>query len=1072
MPEPKELLGWSEEELEAGLRVEINPPVGESLEEPRHGQQTPDPSVNYEQELFARTERVDAPTDPAGPHELLEQRQADIWKELLYDRTIADQQPDPPLSEKVTTTAQGVISGVLETGPPVAGAIAGAKIGLALGALTGPLAPAAVPILGIGGGVVGWTAGVMAGEQLQYGASQVTIPFAESPLTFRNMEEVPIALRPYAYGGEMFGASLPVTGALFRASAAGVQFASNLAGRWLNGVIESARRAPMRFFALEQSLAGSAGTGTGYGEAVFPGEPVAHISGAVIGGVVNPVRLFSVMTSGAIRYVGKTLRAVAPMGGAFLSPVVPGIVPWIERASARQAVRALIEIIEKRGEDPIAIAAAIREAQREFPDLNLTAGVLSGSPVLRELEASFVHQSGQFGAASKQMAEDSLQVLRNMIHIFEQVGDPRSLRLAAELRQEHLTTLLHARILRGENEALEKAALIDPNRAGSRAQFGVEVGEIMEEVISVLRKSERELWDKVNKAVPGSALNIVTTYDYLSANRLIEESLPGVVEAFVKRITATQNFGTTSGELLIFRSRMLALSREAAGRGDWSDAHIYGELAESALDDLGSLGAGLKPTSKNRALVEANEADMRAARMYSRELNEAFTRTFAGRTLQVASTGARRIPPEMIGVRAFSTGKELGELHLRQLGDVARHASTEHLSRMLDLQERIIRNAAGAVIDPLSNQVIPRRLAKFLNDNEVLLDRFPEIRSALENAQEANSLLTATRSRATLLQKQVDNKSAFASILDFEDPAMVLKNIFEGQFPARDFTAMVKFARRSSPDAMKGLEATIYSYAYDRALKETGQFSFVAYRNVFEKPLTPNGPALKDLLLNDGIISKRHYDRLTKILNRATSIEKNMKGARDLGHERLQFGLTSYLQDFVLKITGVQFAHRVYAGIPGAGPNSLIVASAGSSLMRQVLDKIPKANTRSILMDLASDPKLMAILLEKGVTRSAQIKMARKLNAWLIASGITTLDRPERPPPSPGTTGNEFSALLSGPDDTPPDFDLGRSEEEIGQIFDPSEEQYQALFQPQPEDQPPQPEDQPLQPEDIAPPLQ
>jgi hypothetical protein len=90
------------------------------------------------------------------------------------------------------------------------------------------------------------------------------------------------------------------------------------------------------------------------------------------------------------------------------------------------------------------------------------------------------------------------------------------------------------------------------------------------------------------------------TDEFLDSGQVPERFVPNLKEMDV-------------GEMVNYRSNLLALAREAAGKGEMGDARFYGVLAEGILKDLETL--------------KAPAFDQ--ARGFSKALNDTFTRTFA-----------------------------------------------------------------------------------------------------------------------------------------------------------------------------------------------------------------------------------------------------------------------------------------------------------------------------------------------------------------------------------------------------------------------------------------------------------
>jgi hypothetical protein len=869
-------------------------------------------------------------------------------KQSWRDQSVAASEPEPSLGEKATAITQGAVGGAAQTAPIIGGLMAGAKGGAMVGAVAGPagVVPGAVV-----GGLTGAVGGFFVGQGLQSAATKVKLPWGDGePLAFENIASVPKNLRPYVVAGETFGGSVAAMGAPYVLAANGVKFAPNLVGRFVNSIIETASRSPVSFAAAEISAATGASIGAGVMESQFPGSGAARLSGEVVGGVLNPAKL--TISLGRMGY--DRFKNIASN--------------FSEVARTNKAAQVIQEIVRDAGDDPVRVADLIARRSAEFPNLNLTSAQLTSSPGLQVIESTIAKSSAEFGSKSQEMAVESLKSIRTMISALDSVGTPDALRVAAKMRQDYFDTLISTRLQVAEQNALRAAANIDLSKPGSAAEFGRQASQIMDEAMSQVRTVERELWGKIDRTLPGTSQNIQQIANELRTGSMLpEETFPPLVEGFLKR---TAEAPTSTGELLIFRSRMLEEARKAASQGDGFNARIYGQMAEGALEDLSQVsGAGMDAIN--------------AARNYSRQLNETFGGTFAGRTLGVTDQGQRRIPPELMMVRAFGAGKEAGELQLRQLEDAAKLAGQEYLTRIMDVQEQTIRMAASQTIDA-DGRVIPDRLNRFLRNNKDLLDRFPEVRDNLKTAESAQRFLRATQEGADVASKRINQESAFARILRGEDPALAIRGALNSTNPSQDFGKIAQLASRSGQEAKDGMKSSIFSMLYQEAGGDAG-FSFARYRDLFEGPLSKvkgkPDVTLKNLMLRNGLLSEKEHNTLVQFMRRAAEIEDVMS-ARIAPSEALQS--QDAIADFMTRITGARMASL----IPGQGGSPLIIAGAGSQLARQVLDKVPNAKIKNLIQEASLNPQMMEMLLRKQVTQQDKIKFAMQMNAFLWQAGI------------------------------------------------------------------------------------
>lgn len=878
-----------------------------------------------------------------------------------FQGQIVEVDQTPPLSEAALATGQGVAAGAVKGPLSAATAGAGAASGVAIGAMTGPLAPVAVPVLGVAGLVAGALAGNRAGEVIQENLAKVSVN--GTPLTFKNIESVPYNLRPYAVAGESFGASVMISGAPYVFSRAGVRFADNLAGRFLNGVIHSAEQAPVKFALQEGTMAFGAAYGAGLAEAYFPGQPGVRFGAELAGGFLNPARTAVGVSTWATDKFHRLMR------------ILPGRVG--EAAVEGGASGYVNTLLRSYGEDPEKIIAQLRSPDAVLNSLPLTPGQKINSPALLALEHKLAKNSAEFGDDARKMATEALTLIKNQIKVLSHSGDPQALKIAAELQDQYFATLLHDDMEKAANRVTDALAALKPDDPISRADFGRQINRILDESMSTVRAAEKELWSQVDGSTPVDVENVTQRAGELRDRLLEVERLPKVVEDELAfwAAKAEENPGqpvTDVGRLLIFRSRMLALSREASAKNDWADASIYGALAEAALDDL----------TANADMVTGGAID--AARNFSRQLHETFSQTFAGDVLKRADEGGLRLPPELVAQRALASGAELGELQFRQLSEAAAMAGEEQLSRMLKVQQDTLRFAANQLF--IDGTVNAKRLLRFRTQNRELLARFPDLDRQLKDVDSAQKFFEDTQSQVKATQKSIKEDAAFAKLIGGEDPADAVGRVIQGQNPIMELGALQTFARQSDAakgpgvdEAQRGLQSAVLNWLYDKAVDRQGDFSFAAYQQLLDRPVTPSAPPLKDVLVNAGVMKQDVLDQAQTFLKRAAELEAAMASGRRL--DTVDLG-DDMVFDTVARVIGAKL------GAYTPGRHSLIAQAAGARLSRQVLDQLPQKKIRELISEMAKNPELMAMILEKGGSYQIKQQRALQLNAFLIQAGL------------------------------------------------------------------------------------
>jgi hypothetical protein len=79
------------------------------------------------------------------------------------------------------------------------------------------------------------------------------------------------------------------------------------------------------------------------------------------------------------------------------------------------------------------------------------------------------------------------------------------------------------------------------------------------------------------------------------------------------------------------------------------------------------------------------------------------------------------------------------------------------------------------------------------------------------------------------------------------------------------------------------------------------------------------------------------------------------------------------------------------SGLGRAAGSPLVLSQHGSRIVRNITHKLPLGKVRKILNQAVTDPELMrTLLLRVDIPKNAE-KVARRLNAWMLAEAATGL---------------------------------------------------------------------------------
>jgi hypothetical protein len=314
------------------------------------------------------------------------------------------------------------------------------------------------------------------------------------------------------------------------------------------------------------------------------------------------------------------------------------------------------------------------------------------------------------------------------------------------------------------------------------------------------------------------------------------------------------------------------------------------------------------------------------ARQFSRSLNDVFTRTYANTLDAVNKIGKDRVPPETLVLNAFSGNADQTAMRMKEIEDavgfmrtqyrevvkqfgvdspqaqqllpLARAAAT-NVASVRDAHNRVLRLAAADAIEVVPgrepNTYVQKinfgKLTKFAQQNAPLLEKLG-IMGDLRDAAHASNLLTQVANENSALSKAAKNQSAFAQMLTAESPTVVIADSLNGRFPVRSINGLVALAKKGGPEALDGLKASLFDYAYARAKgynqtnKIESPFSPGAYEAALFEPLGRNQPSLVNIMRSNGLMTLQEMSNLKKLITPMVRIETAIKnnipyGGRD-----------------------------------------------------------------------------------------------------------------------------------------------------------------------------------------------
>jgi hypothetical protein len=921
----------------------------------------------------------------------------------------------PTFGEKIEAVGQGAKMGLRENIPISAGGMLGLRAGTMIAPFMGPAAPLGPPL--------GFVGGLLGGAGVNYALQQMFPEEYEEP----PLREDLVSVRE---GGRTFGASIAYAPSAYFIP----KFTGNRVSRFISSMGESARKSPYSFGFSEAVGAVGAGTGAFFAEELFPGEKGTRFTAEVVGGIFFPGRGLISVTGDVIDWA-KNLRnstgASAKEGKAaarlyeILNGTGENIPLLIRRLEEFSPSGATPTSAQKTGSMTLsAMETSLARTNAEFSGQTVQQGedtlraykllILKlrdiGTPdALRkaaqvEQDAHTAMLNGRLAAADATAAKKIAKISKDTPAARREIGDL--------VKTETQLALSQARDMESElwAEALRQIAPVKRVQAPPRQvpMQGPKAQEIFDRTRrwpmmtlareTVVRGTEIKPTN-TSRAFLDATLSIADVVYKNTTPKLVKDIIGtfGIDDASVMKYKLGRNTDEflesgkvperfvpelkemDVGEMVNYRSNLLSLARDAAGKGEMGDARFYGILAEGILKDLETL--------------KAPAFDQ--ARSFSKALNDTFTRTFASEA-SITGPGAKtvlgkeRMPAEILVSKAFGSNADVTAMRMNEIEDAVKFMRTQYdeavskfgkrskqalalkpqadladinVVSIQDAQDRVYRLAAAKAIDPVTGRLNPRMLEKFAAENQPMLEKLG-IYADLQDAKTAELAFRAIQDQNSEINKVIANQSAFAQLLKFENPTTAVTDALNSKFPVKSISNLAKLAGAGGPDAVNGLKSTLFDYAYTKAGGD-GRFSIQAFNDALLKPLGQGQPSIVNIMRSQNLITQQEVNNLKRLMIPMMRVEKAMGNKSELN--KILDGAGA-VEELAMRIVGAAGGSK----LSGGGSGSLVAAQAGSKYVREIFDKMPNFMVRSTLEKALQDPQMMAALLRRGVDQKQQ----------------------------------------------------------------------------------------------------
>lgn len=787
------------------------------------------------------------------------------------------------------------------------------------------------------------------------------------------------------------GTAIPVLGVGAR-TAQGLR-AAQAAGKTLTPgeqILTFAGTRPAAFLGSELTSAAGGELGAEVARNVEPDSPLAEFLGRVVGSF-GTTAIPSVARTGA-RYAKKV--------------ITPALTDMTRRGQLNRAAAAL------RGAtlDPARAVENLKARPPSFDGAIFTSAQLADDPGLLALERGVIRSNAQLGGHFREIEGQLNRAARNEISdaLAQSKGNPRALKDFVTARINRVTGMIQERI--DTAKTAMRRTLKDLSPILGKAEASNVARKEIETAYKEARQTERQLWNTIHRDAPvstspirsvvneitdearkaDSPANVPAFLKGLFAKAKTQTTATGVVDATGKPVTKTvtklppQAFGDMESvdEMMGLRSRILQEIRTESAKDAPNRVRIRNleRVNEAVIDSLSQRG---------------DEAS-KAARQFSLELNNKFTRGPVGRVLGYTSQGGKRVPDETTLQGLFARG-ELGGVNADALQN-----AVQGKPEALDAISQFVRQKFVDATEDAGGKINANAAAKFLRDNNDFLKRFPALRADLQQAarglRRAEDIVRINAPRSDLIRKQ----SRAALFLNVDDPVRVVGQVLQSKQPASGLKALTRMAAKDrSGAALDGLRAAVVESLFRRAQLRTLDNMGVEMLSAanMRKVLAENGAALS----RSGLFKAQDMARLetvSKALDVAErSIASKIRGGSDTAQN------VNTLTDMMTRVLGGRLG-----GLSGkhAGVSPLVMAQAGVRTVRRWLIDIPEKKVAEIVNQAIFDPELMQTLLMRRTEKTAPIIIRRlrgslyNVAPYLPQPPEERNQKPQQSTPNPG----------------------------------------------------------------------
>lgn len=771
----------------------------------------------------------------------------------------------------------------------------------------------------------------------------------------------------------------------------------------IKNIGETARQRPTRFFAAETFLGGTSGVGYYVGQEKFPDSPIAQFLTTVAGGTLPQFTPTSLILRKGEEYV----RALAHFINA-------------DTTTLRNYTR-----LQRFADDPKIAAEQIGQTKElaklipglsEFLDpVDLTkdiglfgvrAAILRKLPELRQEDLKKIEEiNAALHKAFKELAggksvRQNIELTRESLEAHIQVVDDMMdlyVKSATRKADDAVRGIPETDVLSAERAFFEELNLAED--ASYKIVRGEWLEVPMDELVSA--SSVMEIWKKElqQQSRYGANKSRIPSFVTERFGRFVKNKKTKKLE-FKKGTFKAEDL--TLQDVQDARSEILQLIREErgiTGNKDRNKIRYLNDLQKGLLKILENAGEGLK----GDAAFKFKKA-IAATKLH----NEKFNRGIVSKILGVDTTGLGRIDPEISITASIGTGRpEITAVNFKQIEAaldkvetrVPKGETAETLFEGPNQAKEYIADWIAAKFTQShidGGQVNVQSATKFIQQNERILNRLPDLKKQLENVVATGNTAQFRKTRLKNFKSRIQNPSVAKSALIIQkDPMEVFAQLSKSRKPDTEISTIINQINKADPsgEALEGLQHAFIEFL--RRKSSIGEMDQHGHKMLSGFNLTnildgvDENEGLK--LIFEKLLTKQQQERVHVIADFARSLDERRGAEAVLDHligEKTDKNLEAMVGIFGARLGSV--LNSMVSKIPGigSGPGAIQVPGIVAQRMRETLrdfttDPAGSIITKAILQD---DEELFKALTTKIKSREDVVFVSKQLNAWLISA--------------------------------------------------------------------------------------